>query len=270
MRHLPTPAVPVLVVLGLLLGTATPAHAHAGGLTPQDHLSRVTAIDPPLPGVTARMVNHGTQLEVRNGGATPVRVGDREVAPGETARYRDERTTAPEWEVPITTQAAGRAVIRGRVDTTPGPNPLWWLLLTAALAVGGWFLGRARAALAAGVVVVTAAHVWHVVGSTLAVTGGSFVPLLLGASGVGLVAWPLAAVCVVAAARGRPAAAFVAAVVGAMLVVAGIPDFDSFRFSQLPFAGPGGLDRLLVALTLGGGLGLAAGGFNRMRREVPR
>lgn len=258
----------VLLVLALLLGpAAAPAHAHAGGLTPQDHLSRVTGIDPPLPGVTARMVNHGTQLEVHNGGATALLVGDREVGPGETARFRDERTSAPEWEVPL---GGGAAVVRGRVDTTPGPNPLWWLLLCAALALGGLFLGRGRWPLAAGVVVVTAAHAWHAVGSTLAVTGGSFVPLLLGASGVGLVAWPLAVVAVVAAARRRPAAAFVAAVVGAMLVVAGIPDFDSFRFSHLPFAGPGDLDRLLVALTLGGGLGLAAGGFDRMRREVPR
>lgn len=258
---------PLLALLAtvLLVATATPAHAHAGGLTPQDHLSRVTAIEPPLPGVTATMVNHGTQLEIRNAGAVPVTVADHEVAPGETYRYRDERTTAPRWEVPL-----GTSVITGRVDTTPGPNPLWWLLITAALALGAYFLGRTRALLAGGVVVVTAAHVWHAVGSTLAVTGGSFVPLLLGASGVGLVAWPLAAVAVVTAVRRKPATAFVAAVVGAMLVVAGVPDFDSFRFSQLPFAGPGDLDRLLVALTLGGGLGLAVGGFDYMRRETPR
>jgi hypothetical protein len=251
----------VLLVLALLIITATPAQAHAGGLTPQDHLSRVTAIDPPLPGVTATMVNHGTQVEIRNGGSTAITVADHVVAPGETYRFRDERTTAPQWELPL-----GTSVIKGRVDTTPGPNPLWWLLFTAALAVGGYFLGRGRALLAVGAIAVTAAHAWHAVGAALAVTGQSFVPLLIGASGVGLVAWPLAAVAVVAAVRRKPATAFVAAVVGAMLVVAGIPDFDSFRFSQLPFAGPGDLDRLLVALTLGGGLGLAAGGFDNMRK----
>ncbi|MEU4443561.1 hypothetical protein AB0K14_08780 [Actinosynnema sp. NPDC050801] len=264
----------VLLIATLLVAPATPAQAHAGGLTPQDHLSRVTGIDPPLPGVTATMVNHGTELEIRNGGAVPVavtktaggigdgaEVADHVVGPGETYRFRDERTAAPQWEVPL-----GTSVVRGRVDVTPGPNPLWWLLITLALAVGGYFLGRRRALLAAGVVVVTAGHVWHAVGSTLAVTGQSFVPLLLGASGVGLVAWPLTAVAVVAAVRRKPATAFVAAVVGAMLVVAGIPDFDSFRFSRLPFAGPADVDRLLVALTLGGGLGLAAGGFDYLRR----
>lgn len=254
----------LLLALVLLVATAGPAQAHAGGLTPQDHLSRVTAIDPPLPGVTATMVNHGTQLEIRNGGSTPVTLADHVIAPGETYRLRDERTTAPQWEIPL-----GASVVQGRVDVTPGPNPLWWLLSTLALAVGGYFLGRRQALLAVGVVVVTAGHIWHAVGSTLVVTGQSFVPLLLGASGVGLVAWPLTVVAVVAAVRRKPATAFVAAVVGAMLVVAGIPDFDSFRLSQLPFAGPADVDRLLVALTLGGGLGLAAGGFDYLRRTGP-
>ncbi|WP_433271742.1 hypothetical protein ACQPZF_13550 [Actinosynnema sp. CS-041913] len=255
----------LLLVLGLLLATAAPAHAHAGGLTPQDHLSRVTGIEPPLPGVAARMVNHGTQLEIRNDGPEPVAVAGHVVAPGEVWRFRDERTTAPTWEVPL-----GTAVVRGRVDATPGPNPLWWLLVTLALAAGGRFLGRSKALLAGGVVVVTVAHILHAVGSTLAVTGGSFVPLMVGAGGVGLVCWPLAGVAVGAAVRRKPAAAFIAAVVGAMLVVAGIPDFDSFRFSHLPFAGPADVDRLLVALTLGGGLGLAAGGFAFMRKEMDR
>ncbi|MBW4717063.1 hypothetical protein [Saccharothrix obliqua] len=255
----------LLLVLVLLLGAAPPAHAHAGGLTPQDHLSTVTGVEPPLPGVTARMVNHGAQLEIRNDGPVPLEVAGRTVRPGEVWRFRDDRTTAPEWEVPL-----GPAVVRGRVDVTPGPNPLWWLAATLGIAVAAFQLKRAKGLLAAGVLVVTAGNVAHAAGSTLAVTGEPFVPLLAGASGVGLVCWPLAVVAVVAAARGKPAAAFVAAVVGAMLVVAGIPDFDSFRFSQLPFAGPADLDRWLVALTLGGGLGLAAGGFSFMRKEIAR
>ncbi|CCH29758.1 hypothetical protein ABZ816_14540 [Actinosynnema sp. NPDC047251] len=255
----------LLLVLGFLLLTAGPAHAHAGGLTPQDELSSVTEVDPPLPGVTARMVNHGTQLEIRNDGPVPLAVADRVVRPGEVLRYRDDRTRAATWEVPL-----GTSAVRGRVESTPGPNPLWWLLATALLAVGGYFLKHATGLLAGGVVVVAAAHVLHAIGSTLAVTGESFVPLMAGASGVGLVAWPLAVLAVVAAVRRSPATAFIAAVVGAMLVVAGIPDFDSFRFSQLPFAGPADADRWLVALTLGGGLGLAAGGFAFMRKDLAR
>ncbi|NUT95844.1 MAG: hypothetical protein HOY78_27850 [Saccharothrix sp.] len=156
------------------------------------------------------------------------------------------------------------------VDRYP-PPPVWlWLGVVALLAVVGAWVVRWRWGLVVGVGVVALAHVVHAVGSTLAVTGGAFLPLFLGASGVGVVCWPLAVVAVVAAVRGKSAAAFVAAVVGAMLVVAGIPDFDSFRFARLPFAGPGVVDRGLVALTLGGGVALAVGGFLRMRKELAR
>lgn len=259
------PAV-VAAALGLLLLLLTPpAFAHAGGLTPQNQLSRVVSIEPPLAGVTARMVNHGSQLEVHNGGTTALQVNDLVVQPGETLRFRDERTSQSEWQVPV-----GTSVVKGVVENFPPPNVWLWLGVLVALSLGGIGLARSRTLLAAGVVVVALAHVVHAVGSTLAVTGGSFVPLFLGASGVGVVCWPLAVVAVVAAVRRKAAAAFVAAVVGAMLVVAGIPDFDSFRFAQLPFAGPAVVDRLLVALTLGGGVALAVGGFLRMREELAR
>ncbi|MEU5696643.1 hypothetical protein [Actinosynnema sp. NPDC020468] len=252
----------LVVVLVLLVCGAPPASAHAGGLQPRDDLSRVVSVEPPLPGVVVEMVNHGTQLMVRNGGATVVEVAGTAVRPGETWRGVDQRTSRAVWEVPV-----GGSVVRGRVEVVPGPNPLWWLVITALFAVGGYFLKKAGWLLAGGVVVVTVASVWHAVASTLVVTGESFVPLMIGAAGVGLVCWPLAVVAVVAAVRGKAATAFVAATVGAMFVVAGVPDFDSFRFSRLPFAGPGDLDRVLVALTLGGGLGLAAGGVAKMRRE---
>ncbi|CAL9562434.1 hypothetical protein SUDANB95_04624 [Actinosynnema sp. ALI-1.44] len=254
-----------LVVVVLMAGFPSPAHAHAGGLTPQNQLSRVVGIEPPLDGVSARMVNHGSQLEIGNGTARALTVGDVVVGPGETKRFRDERTLRAQWEVPVE-----GSVVKGVVESHPPPNAWLWLALVVGLGLAGALLGKSRLALAAGVVVVAAAHVVHAVGSTLAVTGGSFVPLFLGAAGVGVVCWPLAVVAVVAAVRRKPAASFVAAVVGAMVVVAGIPDFDSFRFAQLPFAGPALLDRLLVALTLGGGVALAVGGFSGMRKELAR
>jgi hypothetical protein len=61
---------------------------------------------------------------------------------------------------------------------------------------------------------------------------------------------------------------FIAAVVGGLLVVTGFADFANFGYSQLPFAWPADLDRLLVALTLGGGIGLAFGGWVAMRRNA--
>ncbi|MFI9817371.1 hypothetical protein [Saccharothrix variisporea] len=232
---------------------------------PRNELSRVVGISPPLDGVSARVVNHGTQLEVRNGGREALTVAGHLIAPGENVRFRDDRLAGDRWEIPI-----GASVVQGVVERYP-PPPVWlWMGVVAVLAVAGAWVVRSRWGLVAGVGVVALAHVVHAVGSTLAVTGGAFLPLFLGASGVGVVCWPLAVVAGVAAARGKSAASFVAAVVGAMLVVAGIPDFDSFRFAQLPFAGPGVVDRVLVALTLGGGAGLAVGGFLRMRKELAR
>ncbi|TWP50939.1 hypothetical protein FKR81_17845 [Lentzea tibetensis] len=253
----------LLLVLGLLLVGTPVAHAHAGGLTPQNHLSAVTSVDPPLSGVQVRMINHGTQLEVRNDGSAPLVIAGRTVRPGETARFRDDRTTADTWQIPL-----GESVVRGTTTRYDAPNALMWLLITVAVAALGVFLGRGLAWLAVATVLVTAANVAHALGSTMVVTGGSFLPLFVGASGVGLVCWPLAVLCAGAAVARKPATAFVAATVGAMLVVASIPDFDSFRFAQLPFAGSADLDRALVAITLGGGLALAVGGFSWMRRET--
>jgi hypothetical protein len=119
--------------------------------------------------------------------------------------------------------------------------------------------------LAIGVLVVTGAGVAHAVGSSLAVSGQSFLTVMLSASGVGLVCWPLAVVSVITASKGGATTAFIAAIVGGLLVVTGFADFG---YSQLPFAWPADLDRLLVALTLGGGIGLAFGGWVAMRRNA--
>ncbi|GLZ28865.1 hypothetical protein Lesp02_10550 [Lentzea sp. NBRC 105346] len=253
----------IVLVLVLLLAFPPPAHAHAGGLTPRDQLTEVVSVDPPLPGVGVRMVNHGTQLEIRNDGTAALPIGGRTVKPGETSRFRDDRTTADRWDI-----ALGTSVVHGRTTTFPPPNTVLWLLITVLVAGSAVVLSRGLVLLGVGTVVVAGANVAHAFGSVFAVTGGEFLPLFFGASGVGLVCWPLAVLCLVAGVRRRPATAFVAAIVGAMLVVAGVPDFDSFRFSQLPFAWSATLDRALVAATLGGGLALAIGGFARMRRDT--
>ncbi len=274
-------------IVVMVLAPASPAFAHAGGLTPRDHRVEVTGITPPVTGLSARMVNNGTQLQLRNAGTAdvtvlPDRAGDpsRVVRAGDTVRLTDPRTQPPpladgraaegRWRIPVRTTEGTSAVV-GQIEWRPGPSPLPWWLLIAGLAITGSLLGRVpwwRAGLAAGVVAVTGAHVAHVAGSALAVTGQPFVSLFLGASGVGLVCWPLGAATVVAAARRSTHTAFVAAVVGAALVVAALPDFGSFGYSELPFAWPASTDRLLLASTLGGGAGLAAGGFVGMRRQL--
>jgi hypothetical protein len=268
----------VAIVLALVLLPATPAYAHAGGLTPHNELSVVTAVQPAS--VTARMVDNSTTLEVRNGSGSDLRmptgVGNASqiVPPGGVARIRDARTRWPnaDWRVPIEVGGTSGAIV-GRVDLLRPPSMALWLLLLLVIAAGVALLGRLRRwrlALTVGVLAVAAANIAHTVGATLAVTGQSFLPLFVGASGVGLVCWPLAVGTAVAAARKSSSTAFAAAVVGAALVVAGFPDVDSLRFAALPFAWPADLDRLLVVLTLGGGLGLAVGGFLAMRSALAK
>lgn len=254
----------VLAGLAALLGlTAAPAWAHAGGLNPTDARSTVTGFTPRQPGVTAVAVNNGTQLEVRVPGQPVARVA---VPVVQVSADTKSRT----WQVPVRT-GAGAFVVRGRTEYVPGPNPWPWAGLMLVLAVPGYLFARSRwwrAGLAACIVAATAANLIHAVGSALAVSGQSFFWLFVGASGVGLVTWPLAVVAVVAAAMRRQFVAFAATLIGAMLVVAGFPDVDSFRRSQLPFAWPPNLDRLLVAVTLGVGLGLAIGGIAALHRHL--
>lgn len=257
-------------VVAVVLLPATPAYAHAGGLTPHNEHSVVTGVS--LAGVAARVVNNSTQLEIRNGTSQDLTVGTQSVPPGGVVYLRDARFRWPhrDWRLPIQLGETPGAIV-GRVALVPGPPIALWLLLLLVVAAGVAVLGRLRrwrTALTVAVLAVAAANVAHTLGSTLAVTGQSFLPMFLGASGVGLVCWPLAIGTAVAAARRSSSTAFAAAVVGAALVVAGLPDVDSLRFGALPFAWSADLDRLLVVLTLGGGLGLAVGGFLAMRSAL--
>lgn len=247
-------------MLGL---TAAPAWAHAGGLSPTDARSTVTGVTPRQAGVTAVPVNNGTQIELRVPGQPVARVAVPVVRV-------DADTTARTWQVPVRT-GTGTFVVRGRSEYVAGPSPWPWAGLMLALALPGYLLARSRwwrPGLAACIVAATAANLIHAVGSALAVSGQAFFWLFVGASGVGLVTWPLAVVAVVAAAMRRQFVAFAATLIGAMLVVAGFPDVDSFRRSQLPFAWPPDLDRLLVAVTLGLGAGLAIGGIAALHRHL--
>lgn len=285
----------VVALLGaavLLVMDAGPAAAHAGGLSPQDYRSAVAGIWPELPGVSAAMVNNDTQLELRNDGPADLVVPadstekqEQSVAAGGVLRVADARTAwsdAPvadgaagriTWRVPLRAESGGEpvdAVVFGWMEWRPGPSPLPWLAVTLAAALVVAAMGRwgAGVGMAAGVVVAAGSNVGHAVGSALAVSGQSFVPLVLGASDLSLAAWPLSLVAVLVALRRRPSAAFLAVLVGLMLVLAGAADLSSFWYSQLPFDGPAYLDRGLVALTFGGGLGLVVAGLGGMRRSM--
>src|SRR5262245_19545137 len=87
----------------LLPGGATPALAHAGGLSSSTSEARVLAIDPPVPGLDVRAVEFGARLRIENGTSDPVIVESPDgsplaalpaVAPGAVAYWVDPRVTA--------------------------------------------------------------------------------------------------------------------------------------------------------------------------------
>src|SRR5205085_5496325 len=57
----------VAAVAALLVATATPASAHTiSGPKPSNYRVRVVRVDPPVPGVTVRIVDLGSKVELTN------------------------------------------------------------------------------------------------------------------------------------------------------------------------------------------------------------
>ena len=128
----------------------------------------------------------------------------------------------------------------------------------------------ARWALAVATVVVMGAHVVHMYGSALVVAEGRLVWVFLAAAGFAVVGWPIGAAGAWLTARGRPAGPLLCLVAGALLAIIIAPaDVFSFHDAVIPFAWGADLDRLLIALTVGGGLGVVAAAWLLLRRTAP-
>ena len=98
------------VSTGLVLTGASPAAAHAGGLTATDARSRVVAVTPAVPGLGVTAIEDGARLRLRNGTPSAVTVPagggpatPAVVAPGKELTWIDARST-PDGR----TVAAGR------------------------------------------------------------------------------------------------------------------------------------------------------------------
>jgi hypothetical protein len=128
----------------------------------------------------------------------------------------------------------------------------------------------ARWALAMATVVVMGAHVVHMYGSALVVAEGRLVWVFLAAAGFAVVGWPIGVAGAWLTARGRAAGPLLCLVAGALLAIIIAPaDVFSFHDAVIPFAWGADLDRLLIALTVGGGLGVVAAAWLLMRRTAP-
>jgi hypothetical protein len=273
------PAVPGLTVIAVEYGARLRLDNHTA--------DRVTVL--PLPG---SVIN-----------ALPV------VEPGRTAFWSDPRIVAaaarpkpPDarlgWTIPLRVGGTPVAVLGEQLWPPPPAPTMWWLLTAGAAVLPGVLValgGRPKRAptesatrpdripdsreygdrLGRGVVavataVVMGAHVVHMYGSSLVVAQGSLAMVFLAAAGFAVVGWPIGVAGAWLTLRNRPAGPLLCCVAGALLAIIIAPaDVFSFHDAVIPFAWGADLDRLLIALTVGGGLGIVVAAWLLMRRTAP-
>jgi hypothetical protein len=226
------------------------------------------------------------------------------VASGGTALWADPRVAGAarlprpvdsrvDWVIPLRVGDLPVSVAGEQRWPPPPDAMMWWLLLAVAavtpallVAPGGrGMAGRltksathpdeipdspGRWVLAVGTVVVMVAHVVHLWGSALVVAQGSVVVVFLAAAGFAVLGWPLGLVGAWLTVRRHPAGPLLCCVAGALLAVVIAPaDVFSFHDAVIPFAWSPDLDRVLVVLTVGGGLGVVGAAWLLMRRSAP-
>jgi hypothetical protein len=289
-RGVSAAALTLVLTVVMLLGAASPASAHAGGLSPTSVRGGVVAVTPSVPGLTVTAIEDGARLLVRNNTGLPVEIpagggqaGAVYVPAGESVTWIDARATTLErdlgpartaaWSVPMTVGTVP-VTVTGELVAEEPPSPLgWWALaagVAAALIVLARRVRRPNVLLAVAGLVTVAASLVHVVGATLAVESAPLWGTFLDATGIGLLVWPLVVVAAIAALR-ESAGGVLGVCAGAGLsVVFILPDLTVFHFAVLPVAGPAALERFLVALVLGAGVATAVAGAGALRALAAR
>lgn len=198
-------------------------------------------------------------------------VTDRE---GNQITWADERLDPPSdadqvsWELPLVVDGRQVAVL-GTLDRVPPPSPWPWVaalaLVTAAVSALGWKRDWHRP-MAVAVTVGVLAFALHLLGTGLAPQSTGPVFAWAGLGAVGAFALVVGAVAVVSLMRRSRSAADRVVVAGIIVLLLAATDISVLWHSQLPFAGPAVLDRVLTALTYGVALGLLVAGARLTRR----
>ncbi len=190
--------------------------------------------------------------------------------PPQVAADPDRAHLVAEWVVPMT-HGGTTVEVTGELTWAPPPSPwvVWPVhLALAAVALAAGLLARDPRPLGALLLVGGAAALVHALTTpeppaSIASHGGAIASALLPA----LAAVLVAVLGARAAWRGRGAMAGLSAVVlGWLLLVQGLPDVDVMWSAHVLAAGPDLLARVVVALLLGLGAGLVAGGIAAVRR----
>jgi len=215
------------------------------------------------------------------------------ISDGRTVRWHDHRThwmggTLPRpvrltpgtfhnvfhWDVMVSHN--GQPItVTGTLDWVPGSSPWPWWGLVAIMAVVGAAGGATRrwaTALLVWTALIVGVDVVHALGSGLAFVGSvpHRVLLVIAGSYYSVIAWGLGVVAVRLLARrsvdGLFAALFAALVIG---LFGGLADVTALTRSQVPFAFGDVADRALVAISIGGALGVTIGSVVAFRRNRP-
>ncbi|SFO60425.1 hypothetical protein SAMN05660359_04641 [Geodermatophilus obscurus] len=177
------------------------------------------------------------------------------------------------WQVPLSYDGTP-VVVDGELTWSPPPNPtVWWpvyLLIPVLGLLAGW-RGRTARPLVALLVAANTAAVWHLVATPQPGLTALDRALELGAASLpAFVMAGVTALAVRAAIGGKDLlAAMLAAIVGFMLLIQGLPDMDILWAANVITGGPVVLARLTAALLIAGGLSLMLGAVPAVRRFRP-
>lgn len=179
------------------------------------------------------------------------------------SRPGERHVVIPRWEVQLQ-RGSERAVVFGKLTWVPGPSPAPWFALMAALFVGVAALGLLRSwgpALAAATALVLAADLLHAASVAFAFAGGlgSHLAKLVTGSFYAIVGWALAVLAVRLLRRAKVDGLYAGVFAGlSMAVFGGLLDLGKLSRSVSLSVLPIDVARLLVAVSAGGGIGLAA------------
>jgi hypothetical protein len=173
------------------------------------------------------------------------------------------------------------SVITGRVEWVPGPSPVPSYVLAAALgavlaAVATWAGVRAarrpfaRSVVMVATLVLVICDVVHLVGIAGGVAGGSFFGRVISIGYASIAAWVMAVIAIVLLVRGREDAMYlITFAAGLMTLVGGVADIGILSKTSVVFLWSSSLARLVVALTLGIGVGIVVAGVLLTRPVKP-
>lgn len=177
----------------------------------------------------------------------------------------------PEWEIEVQVGESQRTMITGDLTWIPGPSPVPWLLAALALGIATVALSLPRwgsRALAVVVGLLVVVDIVHVGGKAAGGAEGlaTGIGAVLSGSFFSLAAWAAGGLAVRLLLRSSDDGPFAAAFAGAVIALfGGVADYPDLVKSQVPFGYGDFSARLLVAISLGVGIGLVAAAIVRLR-----